>query len=232
MSWRGKPLEDQVQLSAFIARMESKNRVQHHSHIRNQKVAFSRHLRSPVLSVVAIAVLLAAGSSAFAAVVAPDWNLTPGVVCTQNDPDFKGLEYPEQIARCNRNVPQEEKAAVAKNYGDIPRAEWANYEFDHLIPLCAGGSNNIGNLWPQPIEQAKRKDVLENEICAGLRDGSMTQAVAIQKVHDWFSTVEAPSTNPTSPPQNGNGNGSTDNNANAVPSSDDDDGDSADSLAL
>ncbi|MGZ3770439.1 MAG: HNH endonuclease signature motif containing protein [Bdellovibrio sp.] len=125
------------------------------------------------------------GQFAFA-FTTPDFNITPGVLCSKSDPDFEGLDYPEQIARCNRNIDFEKKQQVAAEYGNIPRNEWKNYEFDHLVPLCAGGSNNIGNLWPQPINEAKSKDQLEVEICTAMRDGTLKQEEAVQKVYDWF----------------------------------------------
>jgi hypothetical protein len=81
----------------------------------------------------------------------PDANKTPGVLCTPQDQNFQGYDYPEHIARCNRNVGIQEKQTIAQEYGSIPESEWPQYEFDHLIPLCAGGSDDIGNLWPQPI---------------------------------------------------------------------------------
>ena len=91
--------------------------------------------------------------------VSPDPQKTPGVICRSSDADFKGYDYPEHIARCNRNIQQQEKLQVAQNYGNIPEANWPSYEFDHLIPLCAGGANDIGNLWPQPIAEAHQKDL-------------------------------------------------------------------------
>ena len=121
----------------------------------------------------------------------PDAKLTPGLVCTETDRDFRGFEYAERIARCKRNFRQSEKTQVARNYGDIPEDDWSNYEFDHLIPLCAGGSNNLKNVWPQPLEQAKEKDVLENEVCVGLRNGTMSQLVAIRKLRDWFDSLRS-----------------------------------------
>ena len=125
-------------------------------------------------------------SKAMGLVSVPDAQLTPGVICTASDPDFSGLDYPSKVARCNRNISTQEKTAVAISYGNIPQSEWRNYEFDHYYPLCAGGSNSQQNLWPQPIDQAKKKDVVEVEVCTGLRAGTMTQDQALQKIRDWF----------------------------------------------
>jgi hypothetical protein len=45
------------------------------------------------------------------------------------------------------------------------------YEIDHLDSLELGGANDVKNLWPQPIAEARHKDVLENwlhaQVCAG-----------------------------------------------------------------
>ena len=117
---------------------------------------------------------------------APDSQITPGILCTTSDTDYKGHDYPEKIARCNRNVSEQDKHIVASYYGNIPRDSWSDYEFDHLIPLCAGGSNDLRNLWPEPIKSAKQKDVLEVNICTAMKAGTMTQAEAVQKVHNWF----------------------------------------------
>ena len=125
-------------------------------------------------------------SSATPSASSPNWKITPGVLCQQSDADFAHLYYPEQIARCNRNIGQQEKANVAKKYGNIPKSEWSKYEFDHLIPLCAGGANSEENLWPEPIAEAKKKDVLEINICMEMKAGTLKQADAVQKVHEWF----------------------------------------------
>lgn len=140
-----------------------------------------------------------------AAYTAPDPILTPGVLCTPDDPNFSGLAYPEQVPKCNRNVNQAEKLTVAASYGNIPQSEWPNYEFDHLIPLCAGGSDDPKNLWPQPISLAHEKDKLEVDICIQMRAGTLAQADAVRKVRDWISHQQQlqPSqpSQPAPPPQ-------------------------------
>ncbi len=121
----------------------------------------------------------------------PEESLTPGVLCSSSDPDFDKFYYAEQVARCTRNIATAEKQAVADSYGGIPKSQWSHYEFDHLIPLCAGGGNDQGNLWPQPIAEAKEKDKLENHICGQMRAGKMLQREAVQQVHDWFAARKA-----------------------------------------
>jgi hypothetical protein len=62
---------------------------------------------------------------------------------------------------------------------------------DHLIPLELGGSNRLGNLWPEPYDivwNARVKDRLENRmhkmVCAGELDLATAQrAIAA----DWVA---------------------------------------------
>jgi hypothetical protein len=135
---------------------------------------------------IATVLLFLFAQAASAAVTGPNPTFTPGALCTSSSPDFKNYDYPEHIARCNRNIQLPEKQEVAKNYGDLPESSWPSYEFDHMIPLCAGGANDILNLWPQPITEAHKKDQLEDQICIAMKAGTLTQAQAVQKVHDWF----------------------------------------------
>jgi hypothetical protein len=59
---------------------------------------------------------------------------------------------------------------ILTRYG-LPPGDHPDYEIDHLIPLCLGGSDDPSNLWPEPrrsIEvkwNAEAKDRLERLMC-------------------------------------------------------------------
>ena len=114
----------------------------------------------------------------------PAW--TPGKLCSKDDRDYDGERYSERIPHCRRNVSKETKVRVARRYGVDP-ADLSHYEIDHLIELNAGGSNDESNLWPQPLgpDDAAAKDRIEDETYRGLRDGTMTQDEAIEKIRAW-----------------------------------------------
>lgn len=61
----------------------------------------------------------------------------------------------------------------------------ADYEEDHFIPLELGGHpTDTRNLWPQPIEQAKRKDRWELSLNRVVCAGRMTLGAAQRKIAD------------------------------------------------
>lgn len=85
-----------------------------------------------------------------------------------------------RYTKCVRSVSTKLKRQVYKSY-DLA-GNHTGYcdsdqgcEVDHLISLEIGGSNDLGNLWPEPYEgeqwNAHVKDQLENwfhtEVCAG-----------------------------------------------------------------
>ena len=117
----------------------------------------------------------------------PDFNLTPGRLCTADDPDFKEYRYPEHIPYCQRNLPRQVKQLIADRY-NVPQADWGKYEFDHLIPLGIGGSNGADNIWPQPhgaVDDAE-KNKLELELFNLLSAGTITQRDAVDRIYNWF----------------------------------------------
>lgn len=105
----------------------------------------------------------------------PDHACTPGAVETT---DLDVICH--QSTKERRNVSTAEKRQVFAEYG-IPWEDRASFEVDHLTPLCAGGSNEIGNLWPQPLAEAHVKDVYEEEskrrICAGTMTPKQAQEI-------------------------------------------------------
>ena len=78
-------------------------------------------------------------------------------------------------------------------YGLRP-GQHPDYEIDHLIPLCLGGSDGFANLWPQPrrsIEptwNAEAKDRLERRICDLVCKGQLELATAQEAfARDWIA---------------------------------------------
>lgn len=114
----------------------------------------------------------------------PDPAFTPGELTTTDMADFHGLRYGEQIPYSNRNVSQDLKREVGRAYG-IPESEFYKYEFDHYIPLSAGGANSAKNIFPQPLEEANEKDKLELDIFHKLSAGTISQAEAVQMAKAW-----------------------------------------------
>jgi hypothetical protein len=69
-------------------------------------------------------------------------------------------------------------------------------EVDHLFPLCAGGSNDIENLWYQPAENKWKgknfgyheKDNLETWVCKQIKAGQLDPKAAYQRITtDWVA---------------------------------------------
>ena len=67
-----------------------------------------------------------------------------------------------------------EEVRSAKAVRDFKRATgypngWAGHVVDHIVPLCAGGIDAPANMQWQTREDSYRKDVLEREICRGVK---------------------------------------------------------------
>ncbi|NJL24325.1 MAG: hypothetical protein HC902_03545 [Calothrix sp. SM1_5_4] len=121
---------------------------------------------------------------AFAASVypqGPDPRLTPGSYCDRPSEH----RYPERIPYCNRNVDRSLKAQVIRDYNEklgyqIDRRDRSQFKIDHLIPLCAGGSNHSTNLWPQHQTVYTVTDPLEGLACEKMARGRLTQRRAVE----------------------------------------------------
>lgn len=150
-----------------------------------------------VILVLAFLVVVGLGAQAPAAMrhngkaALPDATATPGL------PDFKltkaKLCDPAFRTGTMRNVTQSEKVAACKLYGITKGCPGPGYELDHLISIELGGSNDLTNLWPEPVDSPAvigyhTKDVVENRahraVCAGTLDLGFAQ---ISIARDWYA---------------------------------------------
>lgn len=112
----------------------------------------------------------------------PEAQLTPGSLCSQPD----SYRYPEKIPYCERALNSFDKEAIFMIYrkeGNYSLSgERSQYKVDHFIPLCAGGSNNPDNLWPQYYTISKITDPLEPLGCEKLAKGLITQKELVELI--------------------------------------------------
>ena len=122
----------------------------------------------------------------------PDSKLTPGKADTLSLDDLTKIYNGQTYSQAHRNVSQSEKNQVCKEYVDNCKKP---KEIDHFYPLCAGGSNDIQNLWAQPeVNQWNGKDYgfhakdkLESYVCSQIKKGLLDPKVAYQKITtDWI----------------------------------------------
>lgn len=59
------------------------------------------------------------------------------------------------------------------------------YELDHIVPLCMGGTNERSNLHLQLWADARRKDEDEIALCQMVREGILTCADAQETMREW-----------------------------------------------
>lgn len=112
----------------------------------------------------------------------PESSLTPGRLCERPD----AYRYPERIAYCNRDVDPMLKDDVFREYRNegyrLNPKERGRYKIDHLIPLCAGGSNDEDNLWPQHESLYLQTDQLESLGCEKLKLAKIKQADLVKLI--------------------------------------------------
>lgn len=112
----------------------------------------------------------------------PESGLTPGRLCDRPD----SYRYPERIAYCNRDVDTHLKNDVFREYRNsgyrLDPKERDQYKIDHLIPLCAGGSNHEDNLWPQHESIYVHTDPMESLGCDRLKQAKIKQADLVKLI--------------------------------------------------
>jgi len=113
----------------------------------------------------------------------PNTALTPGKLCDRPS----GFRYPENIAYCERDVTYETKEFLIKNYDrklgyHIQTMNRMDFKIDHFIPLCAGGSNDPVNLWPQHKSVYQQTDPVEPLLCQRMLEGKLSQTDAVKLI--------------------------------------------------
>jgi len=66
----------------------------------------------------------------------PSQKVTPGAFCTKKDRWY--IKMIRGIPICERHVIKKDKRKVARMY-NLTDSDFADFEFDHLIPLSLGG---------------------------------------------------------------------------------------------
>src|SRR4051812_15113431 len=133
----------------------------------------------------------------------PDPDLTPGLADTLEVSDLTRKytdNCPSGKSECtysqdHRNVPKSVHTHVYDEYNvSQSKRNIQHGEVDHFYPLCAGGSNDLKNLWYQPADVKwngdqfgyHEKDKLEAYICAQIKAGRMDPHDAYTRMtNDW-----------------------------------------------
>jgi hypothetical protein len=90
-----------------------------------------------------------------------------------------------------RHITEKDKRTVAAWYG-VPWEQRGQYEFDHLIPRQLAGADDVRNLWPQPLTEAKKqKDRLENLLHRLVCSGELSLHEAQEEIRrDWRASFD------------------------------------------
>lgn len=123
----------------------------------------------------------------------PDPSCTPGSI----DPAVTQDDIHSTICRrgwTSTIRPPESQTEYAKYHVAYPAYHVsgnAKGEFDHLVPLELGGSNDITNLWPEIGKIPNPKDKVEDALNHAVCDGRVSLAAAQRAIaFDWL-TAEA-----------------------------------------
>lgn len=113
----------------------------------------------------------------------PNAEMTPGKLCANGST----RRYPEGIPYCERNVERDLKTEIFKAYDEelgfeTRQMNRGDFKIDHYIPLCAGGSNSIENLWPQHRTVYEITDPMEPLVCEKMSEGRLKQTEAVELI--------------------------------------------------
>lgn len=119
----------------------------------------------------------------------PDRACSPGGFYTKLTKEV--LCAPSFTTDLVRDVTGSVKAAVYREYGLAPTGYGRSYEVDHIVPLTLGGSNQIGNLFPEAASANpgyRSKDALEARLGRMVCAGEIDLAEAQREIAtDWIA---------------------------------------------
>jgi len=118
----------------------------------------------------------------------PDRRATPGHVRT----DDVAVFCTPGTAAAARDVSAATKRHVHARYAVDPDRRPCPCHIDHLVPLSMGGSNDLRNLWPLPVDQKRReKDVVESFLRRAVCGGAIDLERARQDLTaDWWAAYQ------------------------------------------
>ncbi len=119
----------------------------------------------------AFAAGLALSTVAFVALLGAEPPSSITEMCTPGYSKAHRMPYPQSNAIKHRMLPS--------------GANIHDFELDHIVPLCLGGSNNSDNLMLQPWPEAHKKDRLEVYACRAVCHGGMDLTAARALFNDW-----------------------------------------------
>jgi hypothetical protein len=121
--------------------------------------------RGAVLKALIGALALTACSAAAAgAWTLPNPSTTPGAI-RSSDPSFVCVRGYSRTVRPPYDCAWRKfRVSVFRAYG-IPHEQWRNFTVEHLVPLAL---EDLRNVWPEPKDEAKRKDEVEDALVAAV----------------------------------------------------------------
>ena len=171
---------------------------------RERSARTSRMQIASKLSPVAILIFVAASVAAsYAATndVLPNTSLTPGAISVTDAaaicvPGYARAVRPRgALWRRLKNAAYNEYGLPRgkRSYVDAAGKRHPAYEVDHLISLELGGSpTDLRNLWPEPIDSARRKDRVENALHERVCSGHESLAQAQRDIaRNWLTALRS-----------------------------------------
>jgi hypothetical protein len=129
----------------------------------------------------------------------PDPACTPGSIGASADPHDDPAKPADQAEVCNAGFESRHRPATVRRFRDaamkayhVLPGDLGHVEYDHLIPLSLGGSNDVTNLWPQVSDQPARgfhnsKDDMETRLWRAVCTGPVDKRQSLVKVQLAFA---------------------------------------------